>query len=620
MAGPSIMVRVLGDLTGLGSSFSSAASKGTSAASGLKTAFAGPLNMLNSTGVLGPFGDAINNAQQGLAGMGEHAKSTSDKLMGLGAVGVGVGLILSKAGSADQAAHQQLQAAVTATGHSYDQYAGKVDEAIKHQENFGHTAVSTQNALQTLTQITGNPTKALQLLSTASDLAAAKHMDLASAANMVGKAYEGNTKVLKQFGITVSTTGSTQAQLTKATTAAQKADVSLTTAKRQLLEVQTADAASKSMTAVQALKLQDAQNKVSAANLTALTAHNQLTDAQKRQASGAAANTAAMDQLSKKLSGQASASVHTFSGQMDVLKVKIEDQAATLGQKYGPELTKVGAVLTGLGGVMKVTQAAQDAMKDSTIASTIAQDASKVATMAGSVATGIATAATWLWNLALEANPIVLIATLIAVVLVGAIVLIVTHFNNFKAIVLDVWNTVLVAFDAIKNAIKAVVDWVAGNWPLLLGILTGPIGLAVEQIITHWQSFVSFFEGIPGQLASAGAHMWDFIWNSFRGVLNTLIDGWNSLKFSTPSVDILGIHTPSVTLGVPQIPHLAEGGLITKTGLVYAHAGEAITPAPSFGPAVSVGEQHFHNEVGFDAFMRRAAWLARTQRGGQPVS
>jgi hypothetical protein len=50
-----------------------------------------------------------------------------------------------------------------------------------------------------------------------------------------------------------------------------------------------------------------------------------------------------------------------------------------------------------------------------------------------------------------------------------------------------------------------------------------------------------------------------------------------------------------VTIGVPQIPYLAEGGLITRTGLVYAHAGEAITPAGRQGPAVHIENVNLHD-------------------------
>jgi hypothetical protein len=181
-----------------------------------------------------------------------------------------------------------------------------------------------------------------------------------------------------------------------------------------------------------------------------------------------------------------------------------------------------------------------------------------------------------------------------------------------------VWNTAVVGFDAIKNAVMVAVNWIVANWPLLLGILTGPIGLAIYAITSNWNSFMGFFTGLPGQIAGVATHMWDGIVSGFKSAINTVIDGWNSLQFTTPSVDILGVHTPSVTIGVPKIPHLAQGGLITQSGLVMAHAGEAITPLPAGGklggPLVSVGEQHFHGDADMDAFMRRVAWLARSTR------
>jgi hypothetical protein len=87
-----------------------------------------------------------------------------------------------------------------------------------------------------------------------------------------------------------------------------------------------------------------------------------------------------------------------------------------------------------------------------------------------------------------------------------------------------------------------------------------------------------------------------------------------------PSVGFGPFHTPSFDLGVPHvsdIPHLAQGGLITATGLIYAHAGEAITPAQQVntrqGPAVNVEHAHFHKDIDVDAFMRRAAWVAKTR-------
>jgi hypothetical protein len=112
------------------------------------------------------------------------------------------------------------------------------------------------------------------------------------------------------------------------------------------------------------------------------------------------------------------------------------------------------------------------------------------------------------------------------------------------------------------------------------------------------------------------AGLWDPIWNLFKAALNLVIEGWNKLHFRTPSVDFFGVHTPAVDIGMPAIPKLAQGGLITSTGLVYAHAGEAITPMPAggLGPAVNVEHAHFAHELDVETFMKRAAWVLRTQR------
>src|SRR5690606_14675495 len=43
-------------------------------------------------------------------------------------------------------------------------------------------------------------------------------------------------------------------------------------------------------------------------------------------------------------------------------------------------------------------------------------------------------------------------------------------------------------FETIKNVVMAVFNWIKDNWPLLLGILTGPIGWAVLLIVNHWDT------------------------------------------------------------------------------------------------------------------------------------
>ena len=64
---------------------------------------------------------------------------------------------------------------------------------------------------------------AMQALGKSIDFAAAKHMDLTSAATLVGKAMDGNTAILKRYGVDIATTKDQAAALTAAHDAAAKA-------------------------------------------------------------------------------------------------------------------------------------------------------------------------------------------------------------------------------------------------------------------------------------------------------------------------------------------------------------------------------------------------------------
>jgi hypothetical protein len=100
------------------------------------------------------------------------------------------------------------------------------------------------------------------------------------------------------------------------------------------------------------------------------------------------------------------------------------------------------------------------------------------------------------------------------------------------------------------------------------------------------------FDAVVHGIASA--------WNSTVGSLHVDIPGW---------VPGIGGHG----FDAPKIPSLAQGGLITSTGFVFAHAGEAISPIPGrLGPVVQIDHAEFSTELDVDAFMQRVAWSART--------
>lgn len=145
--------------------------------------------------------------------------------------------------------------------------------------------------------------------------------------------------------------------------------------------------------------------------------------------------------------------------------------------------------------------------------------AHKAAILAGAAATGVATAAQWLFNAAMSANPIALIIIGI-VALVAAVMLAYNKIGWFKDFVDG-------AFKLIGEIVSNVVTWIAQNWGLLLTILMGPIGFAIQWIIKNWSGITQVFSEVwdnivAGAQAFGGflAQVWDNIVNATQVVVS----------------------------------------------------------------------------------------------------
>ena len=318
------------------------------------------------------------------------------------------------------------------------------------------------------------------------------------------------------------------------------------------------------------------------------------------------------------------------------------------------------------------------------------------------------------------ANPPVLLllgiaAAVVAVVVV--IILLVKYWHDIwdaiKKGAAEIWAIMQQVWDDILGVIQVVWNWIKANWPLLLGILLGPIALAAALIYTYWQyiwdgllvvwgwiqtawnavygfliapivtavvAIAGFIGRIPGYFSAAlgwVAGVWSTVYNAvttpilnaanwiwgkiqaiggwfssvassiagaLSGVFNAIIGpfkqawdwintnvigpikgAWNGVAHALNAVHI-DVHIPSnpitdflhiAGLGFswdpPKIPTLARGGLITQTGFVFAHAGEAISPIPGraagrSGPVVEIAHAHFSEKIDVATFGRRLAW------------
>lgn len=202
-----------------------------------------------------------------------------------------------------------------------------------------------------------------------------------------------------------------------------------------------------------------------------------------------------------------------------------------------------------------------------------------------------------LLNLSFLTSPIFWIV-LAVIALVVAIVIAYKKSETFR-------NIVQGAFHAVLGAVRKVWDWVKGNWPLLLAIIAGPIGLAVRFIVKHWDTIkdgaktavkwitdkfgglITFFKSLPKKLSDAVKNLWSGLSDGFKNVLNFLIDGWNALDFG------IHVHLPSWLGGagldiddvIPDIPRLAAGGIVSSPTLaLIGEAGpEAVVPLGKSG-------------------------------------
>ncbi|MGW3648318.1 phage tail protein [Streptomyces sp. NPDC000878] len=133
------------------------------------------------------------------------------------------------------------------------------------------------------------------------------------------------------------------------------------------------------------------------------------------------------------------------------------------------------------------------------------------------------------------------------------------------------------AINWLIDAGKSVINWLKANWPLLVAILTGPVGIAVlaivrnwdrikeavgavrDWIVEKWNSVVDFLKGVPGKIAgffselpdklrSMGGDLIMGLINGIRNKASALLETVKNFIVNTipgPIRSILGISSPS---------------------------------------------------------------------------
>lgn len=154
-------------------------------------------------------------SSKGASSVDKLAAIGKGALLGLGAAFVAVGGLGVKFAMEEEAAQARLQQAIENTGHSWDQYKEPVEAAEASSRKLGFTDSQTADSLSKLSAATKDPTKALNDLSLAQNIARGRNIDLATATDLVVKVETGHVALLGRLGINVKdATGKTIDQAT----------------------------------------------------------------------------------------------------------------------------------------------------------------------------------------------------------------------------------------------------------------------------------------------------------------------------------------------------------------------------------------------------------------------
>lgn len=162
------------------------------------------------------------------------------------------------------------------------------------------------------------------------------------------------------------------------------------------------------------------------------------------------------------------------------------------------------------------------------------------------------------------------------------------------------WLIAMGPLGALVAAVVAVVALIIANWEEVskfLGEVFAAIGDALaslgEFFVSVWEGMLDFLGGVVDAIADIGRAIWEPIATGFeaavdviKAIWNAFVGFWNGIQITVPSVDLPLIgRVGGFTIGLPDLPMLAAGGIVTRPTLaMIGEAGpEAVLPLDRLG-------------------------------------
>lgn len=319
-------------------------------------------------------------------------------------------------------------------------------------------------------------------------------------------------------------------------------------------------------------------------------------------------------------SKMANAFMEGSAGKIEEAKGAMETAAITAGVVMAPAITDLAnAVSTLMEGFAALPEPVQQFIIGGLAVVAIA---GPLLMFLGGAAQGISVLGAALSFLA--ANPVVLVIA--AFVAIGAGLVIAYQKVGWFRSAVDaaghaieaaahwIGNAFMNAKNWVIGAVSTIISFVKGNWPYILGALTGPIGLAVAFIVTHWEEVVSFFKALPDRVGGALSSFADTLgnWgkaageafvNALIGLVNDGISAINDTLDDVNALSFLGVDAPNI----PEITPLGGGG-----------SGSGRGPSPKAPPRVKrkpQGQRRGNNPFAVDPFSGRPINLFLSPNG-----
>jgi phage-related minor tail protein len=211
-------------------------------------------------------------------------------------------------------------------------------------------------------------------------------------------------------------------------------------------------------------------------------------------------------------------SVNNVTGAAAQMGATLQDNAATKVEAMKRSFEHLGVEAVSLPGPLGLIGAGVAALgpQGMAMAASLASAAGAIGNMgiASKVtagATKVWTAAQWLFNIALDANPIGLIIIAIAA-LVAAFIFLWTHCEWFRNLFIGMW-------EHIKNIVGDVVSWFGSVW-----------GHIIQWFIDRWNNVKNVFTSIWHAFPAIIGGVVSYFSNTWGHIIQWFVDRWNNVK------------------------------------------------------------------------------------------